>query len=211
MTRGTAETFSGKVFRICCLSTDYRTGGKSSPAGNRSTPQTAGNPGSNTPSRKSNEPCPAPSRERWTTTKTTQAKQYFRTWDLSEYIKYRYGFSSRQGINQPPHAIRREEKRSQASPSAGTARRQGATGKKTGSSPPEQGCCPGFPEMVHTGGRTYHSGYRIREVHHIGMKRYRHPDRPAYPQRITCALSGLSHPLLSDSFHPPEYARRHGP
>lgn len=44
----------------------------------------------------------------------------------------------------------------------------GRNRKKTGSSPPEQGCCPEFPETVHTGGRTYHSGYLIREVHHIG-------------------------------------------
>lgn len=103
------------------------------------------------------------------TAETTQAKQYFRTWDLSECIKHRCSLSSPQEINQSRHAIRREEKRSQASPSPGAARvKADRAWGKTGRTLPEQEYCSGLLEMVHAGGRTYHSGSRIREVHHIG-------------------------------------------
>lgn len=48
-------------------------------------------------------------------------------------------------------------------PHEGRPRRRKNRGKA-----PEQGCRSGFPEMVHTVGKEYHSGCRIREMRHIG-------------------------------------------
>lgn len=132
------------------------------------------------------------------TAETTQAKQYFRTWDLSECIKHRCSLSSPQEINQSRHAIRREEKRSQASPSPGAARvKADRAWGKTGRTLPEQEYCSGLlewcmPEEEHTIPEAV-SGKCTTS----GMKRV--------------PTSGESASPSSDSFHPPEYARRHGP